>query len=119
MNRSWIVKLALAGAAMELATGAFGLLWAGMMAGIAALVGASLATAAQVAAVALLRPAMQGEAGTFQRRWAAGTGIRFASFLVVAVLMLTVNATLPPAWLAAGYLGTLLVLLFTETVFLR
>ena len=32
--------------------------------------------------------------------------------------MVTMKSLLPPLWLAAGYLGTLLVLLFAETQFL-
>ena len=119
MTRRWLVKLALTGAVMEIAVGVCGFALGGLMAGVAALVGASLATGAQVAAVALLRPAMDAAAPAFQRRWAAGVGLRFASFLVVAVLILTVRHVLPPAWLGAGYLATLLMLLFGEMTFLR
>ena len=118
-SRPWLVKLALAGAAMELLSGAFAFAWNGVMAGVAALIGASIATAAQVAAVALLRPAMQGTGAAFQQRWALGMAIRFGSFLAVAALILALKATLPPVWIAAGYLATLLVLLFGEMTFLR
>jgi hypothetical protein len=119
MNRNWLLPLALTGAAMELFSAGFAFVYGGLMAGVAALVGASIASAAQVAAVVLLRPAMQAENKTFQQRWALGMAVRFGSFLVIAVLMLTLKQTLPPLWLAAGYLSTLLVLLFTETRFLR
>ena len=119
MNRAWIVKLALTGAALEVACGAFAFAWAGLMAGVAALIGASVATAAQVTAVALLRPAMQGTATSFQQRWVLGMAIRFGSFLAIAMLILALRATLPPLWVAAGYLATLLVLLFGEMTFLR
>jgi hypothetical protein len=89
-----------------------------MYAGIAALTGACLATAAQIFAVSVLRPAMQAKQVVFNQRWVLGMAIRFASFLVLAVMMILLKDTLPPAWLAVGYLGTLLVLLFAETRFL-
>ncbi len=111
--------LLLAGAALELLAGGLGFALGGLMAGVAALVGASLASAAQVAAVVLLRPAMRAESRTFQQRWALGMAVRFGSFLVIAALILLAKDVLPPAWLAAGYLSTLLVLLFLETRFLR
>ena len=103
---------------LEVLSLAVGLALGGTMAGVAALIGASLATAAQVAAVAMLRPAMQARAGSFQQQWVLGMAVRFASFIVVAELMITLKSQLPPLWLAAGYLGTLLVLLFAETQFL-
>jgi hypothetical protein len=114
-----LMPLVLAGAALEVLTGGLGFALGGLMAGVAALVGASIASAAQVAAVVLLRPAMQAENKAFQQRWALGMAVRFGSFLVIAALILTVKDVLPPAWLAAGYLSTLLVLLFMETRFLR
>ncbi len=119
MTLDWRMKVVLAGAALEVFCGAFGFAFGGMMAGVAALVGAAVASSAQVAAVFLLRPAMQAEAKTFQQRWALGMALRFGSFLVITVLVLTVRQALPPGWLAAGYLSTLLVLLFAETWFLR
>lgn len=114
-----MLPLALTGAAIELLCGGLGFVLGGLMAGVAALVGASVASAAQVAAVVLLRPAMQAESKAFQQRWALGMAVRFGSFLVIAALILFVKDVLPPAWLAAGYLSTLLVLLFMETRFLR
>ena len=119
MNRSWIVRLALAGAALELFCGAFAWWRAGLMAGVAALIGASVATAAQVTAVALLRPVMQAPGASFQQRWVIGMAIRFGSFLAIAALVIALRDTLPPLWLATGYLCTLLALLFGETTFLR
>jgi len=115
---TWMRRLALAGAAMEILSGGFGLAIGGLFAGIAALAGASIASAAQVVAVVMLRPAMKAETRTFQQRWVLGVAVRFASFLVLAVLMVTLKNVLPPVWLAAGYLSTLLVLLFAETQFL-
>jgi hypothetical protein len=113
-----MARLILVAMALELLWLAAGLALGGTMAGVAALIGASVATAAQVAAVAMLRPAMQARAGQFQQKWVLGMAVRFASFIVVAVLLVTLAAQLPPLWLAAGYLGTLLVLLFAETQFL-
>ena len=114
-----MLSLALTGAAMEILSGGFAFALGGLFAGVSALVGASIASAAQVAAIVLLRPAMQAENKTFQQRWALGMAVRFGSFLVIAVLILTMKDVLPPAWLAAGYLSTLLVLLFAETRFQR
>jgi hypothetical protein len=113
-----MARLILVAMALELLSLAAGLALGGTMAGVAALIGASVATAAQVAAVAMLRPAMQAKAGEFQQKWVLGMAVRFASFIVVAVLLVTLASQLPPLWLAAGYLGTLLVLLFAETRFL-
>lgn len=104
---------------LELLTGALGWLIGGMYAGLAALTGACIATAAQIFAVSVLRPAMQAAQYEFQKRWVLGMAIRFASFLILAMLMVVLKDVLPPAWLAAGYLGTLLVLLFAETRFLK
>ena len=47
-----------------------------------------------------------------------GMAVRFASFLVLAALMFVLRESLPIAYLAVGYLCTLLVLLFAETRFL-
>ena len=113
-----ITRLVILAAGLELLAGAAGFALGGTMAGVAALIGASLATGAQVAAVAMLRPAMQAKLPAFQQRWVLGMAVRFASFIVLAVLMVTLASQLPPLWLAAGYLGTLLVLLFAETQFL-
>jgi hypothetical protein len=111
-------SLILLAAGLEVLMGSAGFLIGGAPAGAAALIGASLATGAQIAAVVLLRPAMQASQGQFQQRWVLGMAARFASFLVLAAVMVATRAALPPLWMAAGYLGTLLVLLFAETRFL-
>jgi hypothetical protein len=111
-------RLVLAAAALELFSGAFGFAVGGMSAGAAALIGAGIAAAAQIAAIVMLLPAMQAKAGVFQQRWVLGMATRFASFLALAAVMIVTRAVLPPLWMAAGYLGTLLVLLFAETRFL-
>ena len=114
-----LTRLVMVAAGLEVLAGVAGFALGGTMAGAAALIGASLATGAQIAAVVLLRPAMQAKANArFQQQWVLGMAVRFASFVVLAVLMITLKSQLPPAWLAAGYLGTLLVLLFAETQFL-
>lgn len=111
-------RLTLVAAGLELLSGILGFALGGFRAGVAALIGASIATFAQLAAVAILRPAMQAPAGQFQQRWVLGMAARFASFVVLATLMVVFTSQLPPLWLASGYLGTLLVLLFAETRFL-
>jgi hypothetical protein len=95
-------------------------LWkGGLWAMVAALVGSGVAFAAQVVAVAVLRPGMRAPAAEFTRRWGAGMAVRFGSFVVVAVLILGLRDLLPPLWVATGYLATLLILLFGEYRFLR
>jgi cysteine synthase len=105
-----------AGLELVVASVAFGT--GGQMAGIAAMIGASLATAAQIVAVLLLRPAMGAPLGQFQQRWVLGMAVRFASFLALAAVMVVTRSTFPLLWMASGYLATLLVLLFAETRFL-
>lgn len=111
-------KLVVLAAGLELLAGVIGFALGGTLAGAAALIGASLATGAQIVAVMLLRPAMQATQGVFQQRWVLGMAVRFASFVVLAAVMIVLKDALPPAWLAAGYLATLLTLLFAETRFL-
>jgi hypothetical protein len=111
-------RLVLTAAALELFCGAFGYVAGGAFAMAAAFAGASIATAAQILAVVLLMPAMRAATAQFQQRWVLGMAVRFGSFIVFAVVLVLTKHTLPPLWLAAGYLGTLLVLLFAETRFL-
>ncbi len=111
-------RLVTVGSILEGAVALAALALDGVMAMAAALIGSSIAMGAQLAAVVLLRPAMGGTQGAFQQRWVLGMAVRFASFLVLAVLMFVLRASLPIAYLAAGYLCTLLVLLFAETRFL-
>lgn len=112
-------RLVTAGAALEAVVAVAALLLDGVMAMAAALIGSSIAMAAQIAAVVLLRPAMGGSQVQFQSRWVLGMAVRFGSFVVLAVLMVMLKSSLPIAYLAVGYLCTLLVLLFAETRFLR
>lgn len=90
----------------------------GVMAVGAALIGTAVAFAAQLTAVALLRPAMGAKTPLFFQRFGLGIAVRFGSFVVLAALMVTLRTVFPISWMAAGYLGMLLVLLFGETRFL-
>ncbi|MFI5206426.1 MAG: hypothetical protein ACHQX4_00275 [Gemmatimonadales bacterium] len=113
-----LTRLVLTAASLEVCCGAFGYVAGGVYAMAAAFVGASIGAAAQILAVVLLSPAMRAGTAQFQQRWVLGMAVRFASFLLFAALLVLTKQTLPPLWMAAGYLGTLLVLLFAETRFL-
>ena len=116
---SQVQRLVMLAAGLELVAAVLGYaLGGGATGAAAALIGASLATGAQVVAVLLLRPAMQAKQAMFQQRWVLGMAVRFGSFLALAAVMIATKSVLPPAWMAAGYLGTLLTLLFAETRFL-
>lgn len=112
-------RLVKAAAVVELLIGLAAFAMGGPPALAATLIGSGIAFSAQLAAVALLRPAMQAETPRFAQRWAIGMAIRFGSFIVVAAVILAAKAVLPPAWVAAGYLGMMLVLLVLETRFLK
>ena len=92
---------------------------AGVMGLAAALVGGGIATSAQVAAVALLRPGMKAETPEFVRRWASGIAIRGASALVLVALVVATKTVLPPLWMVVGFLAVLLTLLYAEMRFLE
>jgi len=108
-----------AGAGLLLAVAAAGLVAARAGAASAGLLGGGIALAAQVAAVALLRPAMGAKTPEFVGRWALGMAVRGAGAVAVVVLVALLRERLPALWLAAGFLVVLLPLLFTETRFLR
>jgi len=116
---SWVARMALIGSAAELVVAALALMDAGAMGLVAALVGGGIATSAQVAAVALLRPGMKAQTPEFVRRWASGIAIRGASALVVVGLVFATKAVLPPLWVVLGFLAVLLTLLYAETRFLE
>jgi hypothetical protein len=102
-----------------LACGAVLAIVAGWIGGRGAGIGAGIAVAAQLAAVALLRPAMDAPQQVFMARWYAGMGVR----ALVLGLLLAVSAThrtaLPLLETTLGYIGVLLPLLFLETRFLK
>ena len=87
--------------------------------GRAAAIGGAAALAAQVAAVALLRPAMHAPQPVFMARWLGGMGVRVLALGVVLAVAATHRAALPPLPASLGFLGVLLPLLFLETRFLR
>ncbi|HWO87862.1 MAG TPA: hypothetical protein VNL98_01800 [Gemmatimonadales bacterium] len=114
-----MTQLIVVGAGLEALIGVVAFFAGGPMALVAALAGSGLAMGAQIAAVAVLRPAMKAESREFTRKWGLGVAIRFASFLGVAALLLAANEVLPSVWVAAGYLIEMSVLLFGESLFLR
>jgi len=115
---SWVARLALVGGAAEVAVAAVAAAAAGVPALVGALVGGAIASAAQIAAVALLRPGMQAPGAEFVRRWASGIALRGASALLLVGLVLATRAVLPPLWTVLGFLGVMLTLLYAETRFL-
>ncbi len=87
--------------------------------GFAAGVGGTVALMAQLAAVALLRPAMRAPQPLFLGRWLGGMGIRALALGLLVGYAATHRAALPLVPAALGYLGVLLPLLFLETRFLK
>lgn len=84
-----------------------------------AAIGGAAALAAQIAAVALLRPAMRAPQPVFMARWLGGMGVRVLALGVVLAVAATHRTALPPLPASLGFLGVLLPLLFLETRFLR
>ena len=116
---SWVARMALVGGAAEAAIAALAAAVAGLMGLAAALVGGGIATAAQVAAVALLRPGMKAASPEFVRRWASGIALRGGATVVMAAVVFATRAVLPPLWTALGFLAVMLTLLYAETRFLE
>ncbi len=116
---NWTGRMARWGSVAELVIAAAALVDAGVKGLVAALVGSFIATSAQLAAVALLRPGMKAQTPEFMRRWGSGIAIRGASALILVGLVLVSKAMLPPLWLVVGYLGVMLTLLYAETRFLE
>jgi hypothetical protein len=82
-------------------------------------IGGGVALVAQVAAVALLRPAMHAAQPLFMARWLAGMGIRALALGGLLAIAATHRAALPLLETALGFLGVLLPLLFLEIRFLK
>jgi hypothetical protein len=116
---NWTARLVAVALALTAVLAGIAGLARGGDAAFASVSGSWLALLAQVAAVALLRPAMGAQAPRFMGRWAAGMAVRGVSLLMLAGLMVLLRAAFPVVWMAAGYLGVLLPLLFLETRFLR
>jgi hypothetical protein len=87
--------------------------------GRSAVMGGAAALAAQLVAVALLRPVMGAPQPAFMARWLAGMGIRAAVLAAVIALAATHRDALPFLETSLGFLGVLLPLLFLETRFLK
>jgi hypothetical protein len=111
--------MALVGCAAELVVAALASVEAGLLGLAAAMVGGGIATSAQVAAVALLRPGMKAGTPEFVRRWATGIAIRGGSAVVLAGVVFATRTVLPPLWTALGFLAVLLTLLYAEMRFLE
>ena len=84
-----------------------------------AAIGGGAALAAQLAAVALLRPAMRAPQPVFMARWLGGMGVRALALGALLVVAATHRALLAPLPASLGFLGVLLPLLFLETKFLK
>lgn len=116
---SWAVRLVAAGVALAALLAAVAGAARGAGALAASACGSAVALAAQVAAVGLLRPVMADRTPAFMRRWVGGMAVRGFSALVLVGLVVALRGSLPVVWMAAGYLGVLLPLLFVETRYLR
>ena len=106
-----LVRLAAAGAGLVVVAGVFG--------GWPAALGGGVALVAQLAAVAILRPAMTAPSPVFMARWLGGMGIRALALGALLAVVATHRATVPPLPTSLGFLGVLLPLLFTETRVLK
>lgn len=90
--------------------------WVG---GRGAAIGGAVALAAQLGAVALLRPAMHAANREFMARWIGGTGIRVLALGGTLAVSATHRAEWPLLATMLGFLGVLLPLLFVEIRFLK
>jgi Zn-dependent protease len=93
-----------------------GCAWAlgGPRAARAAGLAGALATLTHVWAVAQLKPALVRPFERLWVRWAMGMGGRLAGLAAVAVAILAAPDRFPPLPTAAGFVGVLLPLLFSE-----
>ena len=92
---------------------------AGWVGGRGAVIGGGVALAAQLAAVALLRPAMDAPQQVFMARWFGGMGIRALTLGGLLAVAATHRAALPLLATTLGFLGVLVPLLFLEIRFLK
>ncbi len=92
---------------------------AGAVGGRAAALGGAVAFAAQIVAVALLRPAMRDPTPRFMARWLGGMAVRAAALAALLAVSVARRDALPPLPASLGFLGVLLPLLFVETRFLK
>ena len=115
---SWAGRMGLVGGAAGAAVVVVAAVLAGVGGVVAALAGGAIAGAAQLGAVALLRPGMRAGTPEFVRRWAAGIAIRAGAAVLMVVLVVATRSVLPALWTAVGFLAVLLTLLYAETRFL-
>lgn len=92
---------------------------AALVGGRGAAIGGAIAVATQIAAVALLRPALSAPQQVFLARWYAGMGVRALVLALLLVVSATHRAALPLVETMLGYVAVLLPLLFLETRFLK
>ena len=116
---NWVARMAVLGGAAELVVATVAAVEAGVPGLAASLVGGGVATAAQVSAVALLRPGMKAGTPEFVRRWATGIAIRGGGVVALTGLVFATRSVLPALWTALGFLAVLLTLLYAETRFLE
>jgi hypothetical protein len=116
---NWALRLASAGLVLGALPAAVGAAARGPDALAASACGSLLGLLAQFTAVGLLRPVMGERTPAFMRRWAAGMAVRGASLVVLGGLVVLLRDAVPVLWMALGYLGVLLPLLFLETRYLR
>jgi hypothetical protein len=98
--------------------GGFFLLW-GRQGAIAGATFGLLAVAIQIAAVALMRPAVGGAPALMFRRWGMGMALRLGGVVLIPVAVVAARTVFPPLPAAFGYLGTLIPLLFFEARLFR
>ena len=101
------------------ATGAVLAIVAALIGGRGAGVGAGVAVVAQLAAVGLLRPAMDAPQQVFMARWYAGMGVRALVLGTLLAVSATHRTALPLVETVLGYIAVLLPLLFLEMRFLK
>ncbi len=73
-----------------------------------------LATAIQVVAARLVRPALAGSGAQLVKRWAHGMGLRLGGVVVFGLAATFYAEVFPPLPTALGFLGVLVPLLFME-----
>lgn len=84
-----------------------------------AAVGGGVGLAAQLWAVALLRPVMGAPTPRFMGRWLGGMAVRALALVVLLVMVVARGDLFPPLATLLGFLVVLLPLLFVETRFLK
>jgi hypothetical protein len=90
-----------------------------VLGGRSAGIGGGAALAAQLGAVALLRPAMRAPQPVFMARWLSGMGLRALAAGAVLAFAATHRAALGLLPASLGFLGVLLPLLILEDRFVK